>query len=121
MRLAPRWQECPRCVASRQSIFQKIFFLRSIADSRDTWKRGFSRFALRGVPVIGLLELTLAFLGLLSMLKGWHLDATVYGEGPSYDRLFYGIPGYHDDGHLRQSRRREREKDRRAEESRRHR
>ena len=34
MRLAPRWQECPRCVAARQSIFQKIFFLRSI-DVRD--------------------------------------------------------------------------------------
>jgi hypothetical protein len=31
MRLAPRWQACPRCVAARQSIFQKIFFLRSIA------------------------------------------------------------------------------------------
>src|SRR5262245_22000278 len=25
MRLAPRWQECPRCVASRQSIFRKSF------------------------------------------------------------------------------------------------
>src|SRR5262249_4419378 len=34
MRLAPRWQECPRCVAARQSIFQKIFFLKSIAALR---------------------------------------------------------------------------------------
>jgi hypothetical protein len=25
MRLAPRWQACPRCVASRQSIFRKSF------------------------------------------------------------------------------------------------
>ena len=66
-----------------------------------------------------LLELSLVSLGLLSMLKGWHIDATVYGEGPAYDRPYYGIPGYHDDGHIRQSRRREREKDRRAEESRR--
>jgi hypothetical protein len=66
----------------------------------------------------GLLELILGFLGLLSMLKGWHIDATVYGEGPSYDRPSYGIPGYHDDEQTRQSRRRERERDRRAEESR---
>src|SRR4030095_13826877 len=33
MRLAPRWQECPRCVAASQYIFQKIFFLRSIETS----------------------------------------------------------------------------------------
>jgi hypothetical protein len=38
MRLAPRWQECPRCVAARQSIFQKIFFLRSI-DKRPSAMR----------------------------------------------------------------------------------
>ena len=65
-----------------------------------------------------LLELSLVSLGLLSMLKGWHIDATVYGEGPAYDRPYYGIPGYHDDGQTRQSRRREREKARRAAESR---
>jgi hypothetical protein len=44
------------------------------------------------------------------MLKGWHLDATVYEEGPSYDRPSYSIPSYHDDGQIRQFRRREREK-----------
>jgi len=66
----------------------------------------------------GLLELILGFLGLLSMLKGWHSDAAVYGDGPSYDRPSYGIPGYHEDGQTRQTRRRDREKARRAEESR---
>ena len=71
--------------------------------------------------MIELFVLTLGFLGLLSMLKGWHVDATVYGEGPSYDRPSYRIPGYQDDGQIRQSHRREREKDRRAEESRWHR
>ena len=89
-----------------------------MAGSRDAWNRGFSRIALQGVAIIDLLELILGFLGLLSMLKGWHLDATVYGEGPTYDRSSYGIPGYHDDGQIRQSRRRERERDRRAAESR---
>jgi hypothetical protein len=68
--------------------------------------------------MLGLLAFILGFLGLLSMLKGWHLDATVYGEGPTYDHFSYGIPGYHDDGQIRQSRRRERERDRRAAESR---
>ena len=68
--------------------------------------------------MIGLLELILGFLGLLSMLKGWQSDAMVSGEGPSYDRPSSGIPGYHDDGQIRQSRRREREKARRAAESR---
>ena len=70
--------------------------------------------------MIGLLEFSLVCLGLLSMLKGWHLDATVYGEGPSYDRPSSGILGYHDDGQIRQFRRREREKARRAEEARWH-
>jgi hypothetical protein len=89
-----------------------------MAGSRDAWNRGFSRIALRGISMLGLLAFILGFLGLLSMLKGWHLDATVYGEGPTYDRSSYGIPGYHDDGQIRQSRRRERERDRRAAESR---
>jgi hypothetical protein len=68
-----------------------------------------------------LLVFILGFLGLLSMLKGWHSDATVSGEGASYDRPSSGIPSYHDDEHIRQFRRREREKDRRAAESRWHR
>jgi hypothetical protein len=65
-----------------------------------------------------LLFLALGFLGLMSMLKGQHIDTTVYGESPSYDRPCYEIPGYQDDEQIRQFRRREREKDRRAEESR---
>ena len=71
--------------------------------------------------MIELLVLTLGFLGLLSLLKGRHIDTTGYEEGPAYDRPSYEVPGYHDDGQIRQSRRREREKDRRAEESRWHR
>ena len=68
--------------------------------------------------MLELLVSILGFLGLLSLLKGWQSDATVDGEGPSYDRPSSGIPGYHDDGQTRQSRRREREKARRAAESR---
>ena len=68
--------------------------------------------------MIGLLVLDVEFLGLLKVLQGWQSDATVYGEGPSYDRPSSGIPGYHDDGQIRQSRRREREKARRAAEAR---
>jgi hypothetical protein len=68
--------------------------------------------------MIDLLVSFLAFLGLLSILKGWHIDTTVYGEGPFYDRPSYGIAGYPDDEQIRQSRRREREKERRAQESR---
>ena len=71
--------------------------------------------------MIELLVVTLGFLGLLSLLKGRHIDTTVYKEGPAYDRPSYEVPGYHDDGHIRQSRRRAREKDWRAEESRWHR
>ena len=71
--------------------------------------------------MLDLLALTLGFFGLLSMPKGWHIDTPVYGEGPAYDRPSSGIPGYQDDGQIRQSRRREREKERRAEESRWHR
>ena len=92
----------------------------TIACTSDNWNRGFTRVALKGAFIIDLKELILGSLGLLSMLKGWHLDATVYGEGPSYDHLSYGIPGYHDDGQIRQSRRRDREKARRAAESRLH-
>jgi hypothetical protein len=68
--------------------------------------------------MIELLVLMLVFLVLLSLLKGWHIDTTVYGEGPAYDRPSYGIAGYPDDEQIRQSRRREREKERRAQESR---
>jgi len=42
-------------------------------------------------------------------------------EDPVYYRPSYEVPGYQDDEQVRQSRRREREKDRRAEESRWHR
>ena len=67
--------------------------------------------------MLDLFVAMLGFLGLLSLLTGWQSDATVAGEGASYDRLSSGIPGYHDDGQTRQSRRREREKARRAAES----
>jgi hypothetical protein len=65
--------------------------------------------------------LALSFLGLMSTLKGQPLDTTGYEDGPFHDRPSSTIPGYHDDEQLRQSRRRERGKDRRAQESRRHR
>src|SRR2546427_7770365 len=90
----------------------------SRAGTSDGWNRGFTRVALKGVSMPDLLVFILGFLGLLSMLKGWQSDATVSGEGPSYDRPSYAIPGYHDDGQTRQSRRREREKHRRAADSR---
>ncbi len=90
----------------------------SRAGTRDNWDRGFACVAPKGASMIGLLELILGFLGLLSMLKGWQSDAMVSGDGPSYDRPSSGIPGYHDDGQIRQSRRREREKARRAAEAR---
>jgi len=61
------------------------------------------------------------FLGLPSLRKGRHSEAPVFGEGHSYDHPSYGIPGYPDDGQIRQFRRRQREKERRAKESRWHR
>ena len=71
--------------------------------------------------MIAILALGFLFLGLLGMLKEWHSDATVSGNDLAYDRPSSGIPGYQDDEQIRQFRRREREKDRRAEESRWHR
>jgi hypothetical protein len=68
--------------------------------------------------MIELLIFALGLLGILSMRKEWHTDGTLYGEGVSYARPSYSIPGYHDDEQTRQARRRERAKDRRAEESR---
>ena len=69
--------------------------------------------------MIGLLVVDFEFLGLLNVLQGWQSDAPVAGERPAYDRPSSRIPGYHDDGHIRQVRRRARDKDRRAEEARR--
>ena len=63
----------------------------------------------------------LGFVGLPSILKGRPSDTPVFGEGHSYDHASSGIPGYPDDGQIRQCRRREREKARRAAESRWHR
>jgi hypothetical protein len=68
--------------------------------------------------MIDILALAFLFLGLLGILKGWHIDTTVSGDDLAYDRHSYGIPRYQDDEQIRQFRRREREKDRRAEESR---
>jgi len=63
-----------------------------------------------------MLCLALSFLGLMSTLQGQHLDTAVYEEGPYYNRLSSAIPGYQEDEHIRQFRRREREKKRPAEE-----
>ena len=71
--------------------------------------------------MIAILALAFLFLGLLGMLKEWHVDAMVYGDDLAFDRPSYGIPRYQDDEQIRQFRRREREKERRAEESRWHR
>jgi hypothetical protein len=68
--------------------------------------------------MIDILALAFLFLGLLGMLKEWRMDATVYGDDLAYDSHSSGISGYQDDEQIRQCRRREREKDRRAEESR---
>ena len=68
-----------------------------------------------------ILCLALSFLGLISTCKAQPIDTTVYEDGPFYHRPSYAIPGYYDDEHIHQSRRRKRVKDRRAEESRWHR
>ena len=67
--------------------------------------------------MISLFALLFGCLGVLSLLQGGQSDATGYGEGAAYDRPSSGIPSYHDDEHIRQCRRREREKARRAAES----
>ena len=67
--------------------------------------------------MIDILALAFLFSGLLGMLKEWHMDATVSGDDLAYDRPSSGIPGYQDDEQIRQFRRRERAKDRRAKES----
>ena len=64
-----------------------------------------------------ILCLALSFLGFMGTLKGQPIDTTVYGDGPSYARPSYAI-SYQDNEQIRQSRRRERQKDRRAEEAR---
>ena len=68
--------------------------------------------------MIELLVLALGFLGLLSLVKGRHSDTPMYEERPAYSLSSYEVPGYQDDEQIRQYRRREREKDRRAVESR---
>ena len=68
-----------------------------------------------------VLFLALSFLGLMSTRKAQPSDTTVYEDDPLYPRPSYEIPGYYDDEHIHQSRRRKRVKDRRAEESRWHR
>jgi hypothetical protein len=68
--------------------------------------------------MIDIVALAFLFLGLLGVLKVWHADSMVYGDDLAYDRPSSGMPGYLDDEQIRQFRRREREKDRRAEESR---
>jgi hypothetical protein len=68
--------------------------------------------------MIELFIFTVGLVGILSMRKEWHTEVTLYGEGVSADRPSSGIPVYHDDEQTRQSRRRERARQRRAEESR---
>jgi hypothetical protein len=64
--------------------------------------------------MLDLFLLTLGCVGILSLLKEGQTDATVYGEGAFYDRPSYAISGYDDDGQIRQSRRRARERERRT-------
>ena len=71
--------------------------------------------------MIDILACAFLVFGLLGMLKEWHIDATVYGDDLAYDRPSYGIPGSQEDGQTRQAHRRERERHRRAAESRWHR
>ena len=68
--------------------------------------------------MIEIFALAFLFVGLLGMLKEWRIDAPGYGDALAYDRPSYGIPGYQDDEQIRQFHRRERAKDRHAEESR---
>jgi hypothetical protein len=67
--------------------------------------------------MIELAVLLLGFLGLLSMFKDRSINAPMYGEDLVYDRPSYRIAGNLDDGQMRQSRRREKEQDRRTEET----
>ena len=64
-----------------------------------------------------IFALACLFLGLLGMLKEWHMDAMVHGDDLAYARSSSGLPDYHDDEQIRQFRRRERERYRRAAES----
>jgi hypothetical protein len=64
-----------------------------------------------------VLFLALSFLGLMSTRKEQPVDRTVYEDGPFYNYPSYTISGYYDDEQKHQSRRRDREKDRRAEEA----
>ena len=64
-----------------------------------------------------ILGLAFLFLGLLVIVAKWPIGATGYGADLAYHRSPSGIPRYQDDEQLRQFRRREREKDRRTEES----
>ena len=102
-------------VPNRQKVEAPIHI--ATAGTRDNSNRGFSRLTLTGVSMVELLVLILGFLALLSILKGRPIEATVDEESPCYNRPSYAVPGYHDDEQIRQYRRREREKDRRAEES----
>ena len=67
-----------------------------------------------------IFALACVFLGLLGMLKERHMDAMVHGDDLAYARSSSGLSDYRDDEQIRQFRRREREKDRRAEEARWH-
>jgi hypothetical protein len=63
-----------------------------------------------------ILGVAFLFLGLLGMLNKWHIGATGYRDDLAYHRSPSSIPRYQEDGQLRQFRRQERERDRRAEE-----
>src|SRR5215510_4472042 len=92
MRLAPRWQECPRGVAARQSIFQKIFFLRSIdtengrnIPSRSFWLEPY--LFERRRPRVGIDQHQ------PRLLNSWSNSARpdVFPDGPKHHAFVYKV------------------------------
>ena len=67
-----------------------------------------------------VLVVALRVLGLIRTHKAQPSARTVYEDGPFYHCPSSAIPSYYDDEHIPQARRREREKARRAAESRGH-
>jgi hypothetical protein len=114
---APSTLCSPVCWSRTGKQLKPLFIYRKLV--RVTPGTGASAVVREGSARIDILACVFLVCGLLGMLKEWHVDATVYGDDLAYDRLSSGIPRYHDDEHIRQCRRREREKARRAEESRR--
>ena len=88
----------------------------------DSWyerqlESGFQLSFAEWNAMTDIFALACLFLGLLGVLKEWHLIAMVHGDDLAYARSSSGLPAYHDDEQIRQFRRRERERYRRAAES----